>query len=99
MSESLAQQALNRAESAHQLLAAHELLCAERYGNINDKLNTIVRVLAWAGGTLFMLILAVLGWSMSQQISAAAVEQESLRETIRALQIQTQALPPGRTGR
>ena len=102
MSESVAQEALSKAESAQAQLVAHEQLCAERYANINDKLSTIVRVLAWAGGTLFMLIIAVLGWSMWQQISAASAEQESLRETIRALQVQAQlqaaSSPPARSG-
>jgi len=74
-----ARQALNEIES-------HEDLCAERYGNINDTLRTIKSILGWAGGTIFMMLIGVLGWLISQQVGRNDSDRAVLEAKIELLQ-------------
>lgn len=52
---------------------------------INDKLDRQEGIMKWAGGLLFSLILAVLGWSLLQQISANSAQMENNEKQIELL--------------
>lgn len=66
----VAQQALDLGRKNEGEIAAHEAVCAERYGNILSKIADIMGILKWAGGAAFTLIMALLAWSLVQQINA-----------------------------
>ena len=47
------------AAGAYQMIAAHEVLCAERYRGLNEKLTLVL-------GTMASMVLALLGWALVQ---------------------------------
>jgi hypothetical protein len=47
------------AAGAYQMIAAHEVLCAERYRGLNEKLTLVL-------GALASMVLALLGWALVQ---------------------------------
>ena len=49
---------------------AHEDICAERYGNINEKIGTLFKLLAWGGTTALMLILGLLSFLAKAQFDS-----------------------------
>lgn len=97
------QVARDKATKAADDIEGHEALCAERYKNINDTLGTIKRILAWAGTTIFGLLVGTLGWLVVQQVNRNDNDKELLRAQIELLQQQVPAQPiiaaPGSTVR
>lgn len=79
-------------------IEGHERLCAERYGNINDTLKTIKSILGWAGGTIFTMLLATLGWLIVQQVSRNDDDKDLLRAQIESLARQVPAQPAAASG-
>lgn len=85
----VAYEALNLARQNARDIEGHEDICAERYQNIHEKLGMIFRIIAWAGGTGFLLIMGLLAFLAKTQF-----------ESIRALQsaavqrVSAQPLPP-----
>jgi len=47
------------AAGAYQMIAAHEVLCAERYRGLNEKLTLVL-------GAMASMVLALLGWALVQ---------------------------------
>jgi hypothetical protein len=82
------QVARDKAQKAVDDLSGHEDLCAERYKNINDTLKTIKSILAWAGTTIFGLLIATLGWLVIQQVSRNDDDKTLLKAQVELLQQQ-----------
>lgn len=51
-------------------IAAHEDLCAERYGNIHAGLARLEGIFKWAGVTGFGVMITLLGFLVAQQLTA-----------------------------
>ena len=69
MSEVTAAEAMARANEAHLLIAAHEDICAERYGNIHTALGDLKSIVAWGGSGLIVLLITVLGFFMARTMT------------------------------
>jgi hypothetical protein len=89
------QVARDKAQKANDELEGHENLCAERYKNINDTLKTIKSILAWAGTTIFGLLMVTLGWLVVQQVNRNDDDRTLLKAQIELLQ---QQMTPARSG-
>lgn len=72
-------------------IESHEAICAERYTNINDKLSTIFKIIAWAGGTGFLLIMGLLGFLAKTQFESINALQ---KVTVQGLERAQQPAPP-----
>jgi len=81
VTESVAHQALKLAEKNEGDIVAHEKLCAERYGNINDSIREIKGFLKWVGGSAFLIIIGLLGWSLKQQVNANDAAVRAVADT------------------
>lgn len=57
---------------------AHEQICTERYNNINTSLGDVKTGLKWLGGMMLSVLLAVLGWSLAQQVTSMNRNQETV---------------------
>lgn len=93
------QVARDDARTALDNIEGHEQLCAERYLNINETLKTIKSILAWAGTTIFGMLLATLGWLVVQSIDRNDGDKAVLRAQLELLQRQAapaaaNAIPP-----
>lgn len=75
-----------RADEAHTKIDGHEELCAERYKNIHETLGTMKTILGWAGGSIFSLLVATLGWLVVQQVSRNDDDKAMLRAQVEMLQ-------------
>lgn len=75
-----------RADEAHSKIEGHEELCAERYKNINDTLGTIKSILGWAGGSIFAVLVAMLGWLSVQEINRISDDKQMLQAQLEVLQ-------------
>ena len=84
----LVQAAYSLSQKNERDISAHEDLCAERYGNINLSIREIKGILKWAGTTAFAIIISLLGWSISQQMSANALAASASQIKIEMLQRQ-----------
>lgn len=82
--------ARGRADEAHTKIDGHEQLCAERYQNIHDTLGTMKTILGWAGGSIFSLLVATLGWLVVQQVNQNTDDKAVLRAQVEMLQRQAQ---------
>lgn len=91
-----ATQALTIAKVNEQALRSHEELCAERYNTINLKIDKLEAIVKWIGGLMASAIIAVLGWSVSQQIESAKAQQAAAAAKIELLQKQVQDANAGR---
>jgi hypothetical protein len=96
MSGPTAATAMAHAEAAHIKIEAHEDLCAERYAHIHTSIagvsrtvDKVLKVLAWGGSTVFVLLLGVLGFFMTRAMSNNDNQLEQLRQ-----QIQHEAVTP-----
>lgn len=49
-----------RMRVVEQTISTHEAVCAERYGNINSTLHSIVTILRWFGAVLLVGMAAIL---------------------------------------
>lgn len=78
--------AFARADEAHSKIDGHEALCAERYENIHETLGTMKKILGWAGGSMFTLLFATLGWLIAQQVSQNNADKATLRAQIEVLE-------------
>lgn len=97
----VAYEARNRAEAAHDKMDAHERLCAERYQNINNSMSDLKTGLKWLAGLLLSVLIAVSGWSLTQQATSVTQKQDALtQQLLMALQRsntqQQPTAPPGR---
>lgn len=77
----VAYEALNLGKQNSRDIEQHEDICAERYRNINNSMTKIETsvdkqfgeikdILKWAGGALFSVIIALLGFLATQQFNA-----------------------------
>lgn len=57
---------------------AHEQLCTERYNNINMSLGDVKTGLKWLGGMMLSVLLAILGWSLMQQVNTVNRNQDAV---------------------
>ena len=102
----IAYEALNLSKQNERDIEKHEDLCAERYANINitmaaieqraDKGFTEIKgILKWAGGTLFAIIISLLGFLATQQFNANDSARRQAESKIELLerQILQQARP------
>lgn len=89
--DNTAQVAKTLAEKVERDAIAHELLCAERYRNIEKSIAEIKGIMKWAGSLVIMLILSVLGWSLVQQYNANEATKQRLQEQVEFLQSQATA--------
>jgi predicted transglutaminase-like cysteine proteinase len=71
-----AAEAMARADAAHVKIESHEDLCAERYAHIHTSVagvkqtvDTVLKVLAWGGSTVFGLLILVLGFLGARAIN------------------------------
>ncbi len=66
----------------------HEAICAERYANINQKIGTLFKLMAWGGTTALTLILALLAFLAKAQfdsiteLKSAAQQRSELSQRI-----------------
>lgn len=88
--------ALTLSRLNQQALESHEELCAERYNTINLKIDKLEAVVKWVGSLTATAIIAVLGWSVAQQIENAKVQQAAAAAKIELLQKQVSDANVGR---
>jgi hypothetical protein len=62
----MATEAKAKADLAEQRVTGHEELCAERYENIKQSISDVRNIIKWAGATLTVSILSVLGVLIAQ---------------------------------
>lgn len=79
---SVAYEARNRADAAHDKMDSHERLCAERYMNINKSIDDLKTGLKWLAGLLLSVLIAVSGWSLTQQVSTVNQKQELFNQQL-----------------
>jgi len=82
----VALEARDIARAATSKIEAHEDLCATRYANIEKQLARFEGIFKWAGTTLFVLIVGMLGWSLKQQISANDAMREALAARVELIE-------------
>ena len=87
------QVARDKAQQALEEISGHEKLCAERYDNINETMKVIKSILGWAGGSLFAILIATLGWMISQQIQSGDRARQISEDRIELLQKQVAKQP------
>lgn len=78
----VAYEARNRAEAAHDKIDGHERLCAERYQNINKSMDDLKTGLKWLTALLLSVLIAVSGWSLTQQVSSVNQKQELINQQL-----------------
>lgn len=61
MTHAVDQEARDMAVAAKNAISSHERVCAERWNAANEKLDLIVKILGWGGGTLIVALLAAVG--------------------------------------
>jgi hypothetical protein len=83
---SVSEDAKELALQAQAAINAHEQVCAERYAHIHASISRIEGVMKWVGGVIITLILAVLGWSLTQQYNANEAQKRALEDRIELLQ-------------
>ena len=93
-----ASEAFAHAQSAHDKIDAHEDLCAERYahiqttiGNVTKTVDTILKVLAWGGTTIFGLIVLCLGFLAARAINVNDSEVDRLRAELQQVKAEAPA--------
>lgn len=88
-----------KAQRALDEIAGHEDLCALRYGNIDETLKRIIRILGWAGTTVFALLISTLGWLIVQQVDHNDTDKAKLSTQVQVLQQQLDDNNPRTQGR
>ncbi len=89
----VAYEALNLARQNARDIEGHEDICAERYQNIHEKLGMIFRIIAWAGGTGFLLITGLLAFLAKTQFESIKALQDAAVQRTGLLE-RAQPLPP-----
>lgn len=100
-----AYEALGMAKEAKAEIAAHEDVCALRYKSIeaaltkietsfDKQLGMVWKVIAWAGGTAFLIVMGLLGFLAKSQFSSMTALQEAVNKPPPPIVIQT---APGQT--
>ena len=79
-SGAVAYEARELARQAQRDIESHEAVCAERYGNINDKLNMLFKIIAWAGGTAFLVVMGLLTYLAKTQFENITALQQALAQ-------------------
>lgn len=80
--------ALNIARKTEREQAAHEDLCAERYGHIAKEIGELKSIFKWAGGALFTLLLAAFGFLINQTMSSnKSLQDQSTSAAVAASRI------------
>lgn len=93
--------ALNMARHAQQQVDNHEEVCAERYKTIHEsltkletsfdkQLGMIWKVIAWAGGSAFLIVMGLLGFLAKTQFDQITALQTAAAQRAPA----AQQLPP-----
>lgn len=83
-----ARKAQAKADQVERDINSHEDICAERYKNINEKVGTLFKLVAYGGSTALMLILGLLGFLAKAQfdsiteLKSAAVQRADIREQL-----------------
>lgn len=85
----MARHADGKAERALQAVDSHEDICAERYRNINEKIGTIFKLLAWGGTTALMLILGLLGFLAKTQFDSMKARDDTTQQIAEILRRQS----------
>lgn len=92
---STANEAMERANSAHEKIDAHEDLCAERYAHIHtaiagvkDTVGNIMKVLAWGGTTVFGLLIAALAFMATRSVGTNDNQINELKAQVAVLSAQ-----------
>lgn len=75
-------------------IEAHEDICAERYKTINEKLGTIFKIIVWAGGTGFMLIMGLLAFFAKTQFEMMDSAQKATAQRTEILERSRTSEPP-----
>lgn len=88
MSEFVDSVARARAESAHGKIEAHEDLCAERYSNIHDKLNSMTKLIGWGGATLATGVMGLVAFLSVRVMDAPDADKARLQAQVEILQSQ-----------
>lgn len=60
----------------------HEQICTERYTTINATLNDLKTGLKWLGGMMLAVLIAVLGWSLNQQVTVVNANQQAVNRQL-----------------
>lgn len=84
-----ARQAQAKADQVERDIAGHEDICAERYKNINEKIGTIFKLLAWGGTTALMLILGLLGFLAKTQFDSMKARDDTTQQIAEILRRQS----------
>lgn len=98
---SVAYDALNLAKEAKRDIVAHEDICAIRYERINvtlsemksgidEKFNMIWKIIAWAGGSAFLIVMGLLAFLAKTQFDSMTEFQRIMTQP----QPVPQAAPP-----
>ena len=93
------QVARDDAKTALEKIGAHEDLCAERYGNIHDKLGLVLKVLGWGGATLMTAMIGTVGFFAAHAWTGNDDQQAYLRAKIDLLQQQVHGPPAAEPAR
>lgn len=75
----VAYDARNKANAAHDKMEAHERLCAERYLNINNSITDLKTIIKWTCTLMISLIIGALGWSLTQQVDTVNQQMHDLQ--------------------
>lgn len=78
----------NRVTIVERDIAAHEDLCAERYGNINTAIREIKSIIKWAGTTGLGIIIALIGFLAVQIYNSNEATKQALATKLDSLQQQ-----------
>ena len=89
----IARDGKSKAEQALREIESHEDVCAERYKNINEKLEMLFKVIAWAGGAAFLLVMGLLGFLAKTQFESISALQKATLQRTEILE-RTQPMPP-----
>lgn len=89
----MAQKADGKADSVAQAQESHEEVCAERYKNIHEKLGMIFKIIAWAGGSAFLVIMGLLGFLAKTQFDTISEMSKATAQRTEQME-RAQAQPP-----
>lgn len=80
--------ALSHSRETRQLLNTHESLTEVHLKTLAEKISSIEKAIKWAGTLIVSIMLTVLGWAVTQQISANESQKNELKQQVLLLEQQ-----------
>lgn len=89
----MARDAMAKAEQNARDIEGHEDICAERYENIREKLGMLFKIIAWAGGSAFAIVMGLLAFLAKTQFDQIKTLQSAVGQRTELLE-RAQSVPP-----